>query len=815
MATAQHIQSKCGVCHQPYKRPKILPCFHSYCEVCLEIHISKVKPDTKFQCPLCWTDIDIPEGGAISFQTNFYIHTTEEEGLEERESKEVNYLCENCDGETKPRATFYCEECELTICDECVLLHKKLIITKDHELASLKTLNNKRPDKLTCFQHESKVADCYCLTCEEFMCPSCDYEEHDQHKTEPIAVAANIKRNLLIKTWQTSEIFVSTESNLNIISERESEVEKSEKEAKDRLQRRAVKMNSDIEAAIMKWEVEITTICEREKLKLFQLKRDIEAAKEKYVGMKRLITLASDAEVLRDGNKMMCKIKEINLSSHMDIPRVNVKFEDNCKEFDCKSIGHIVNDTKTLPCGPMKMELISAFCTPEFGEIKCILPCQGGNVWIAEAGSSGLIMFNEQGSKQKKVMEDFEIEYMALGQDGTLFLSQSNEKIIYKITKTYEAKQFCFLSSSPGDLAAFENGNIAVCCNEPPKLVIIDQTGQVARQYAPRASTFKTLYCVAVCKFTDVLAVCAQDINPFTETKQLDTNFKETIEFSTAKTTQGIPVGMDTKVSTQPLLNPFSTLSATSSNSSTDAPEVSKVTPMQEISFGLYAKAPIQPASSSFTFISATNSKSAMDAHEAKQTQALSSKTPTNAPIQPGPNPFGIFSATSTNTTVDKTRFPENKTTQTTQESFFKSFINISTQPVSRPIVTKSASRSNSSVAKTGNKNTQMAQFGSTDTKRAIFIFDHKGNTLAKINRPAYDLIFDHRGHLLVSRVGGDIDILDYRGNTLACLRPNGGDFLCGKMALDSFNQLWIGEFGRINVFKYPDISGSQQVQGQ
>ncbi|KAK3599916.1 hypothetical protein CHS0354_022501 [Potamilus streckersoni] len=481
----------------------------TYCEVCLELHISNANPDTKFQCPLCWTDIDIPEGGACSFKTNLYNDKTEEEGLGESQSKEVNYSCENCDGETKPTATFYCEECEQAICSECVLLHKKLKITKDHEFVILKTVNIKRQDKLTCFEHESNVGDCYCLTCEKIVCPSCCYKEHDQHKMEPINVAANIKRNLLIKTWQTSEIFISTERNLNIISQRESDLEKREKEAKDRLQRRAVEMKSGIDAGVKLLETEITTICEREKLKLFQLKIDMEAAKDKSVAMKKLITFASDAEVLSDGNKM---IKEINLSSHMDIPVVNiVKFEYNCKEFDYKSIWHIVSYTKTLLCVPMDMKLVIAFYTTEFGEIKCILPCRGGNVWIAEAETAGLIMFNEQGSKQKKVMKDFEIESMAMGQDGTLFVSLSKEKFIYKITENYEARKFCSLSSRPGDLAAFENGNIAVCCNEPPKLVIIDQTGKVTRQYAPRASTFKTLHYVAVCKLTDVLALCAQD----------------------------------------------------------------------------------------------------------------------------------------------------------------------------------------------------------------------------------------------------------------------------------------------------------------
>ncbi|KAL3868493.1 hypothetical protein ACJMK2_041294 [Sinanodonta woodiana] len=672
MATASRIQSNCGICLQPYKRPKILPCFHSYCEACLASHISKANPDSKFQCPLCRADIDIPDSGASFFQTNFYIDTTEEEG---NDSEEVSCLCENCDGGTKPKAAYYCEVCEQKICEECAQLHKKLKITRDHDLTSLTTVRTKKFDQEKCFEHESEFVDRYCITCEEFLCSSCDSDVHDQHSIELIAAAANLKRNRLNKELIACEKFCANEKILKIISQRESAVEEMERKAKDHLHQRAAEIKMDIDVNVKKIENEIMKICEDKKDKLKQLNKDVESTQEKTVPLKKWITSASDTEVLREGGRILCKFKEVNASSQKSIPEIPlVKFERNCHQIDSKSIGLVVTDKETL--FTTEIEIVSAFCTPQFNEIKCIMQCQGGKVWIAETGTKGLTLFNEWGSENKNILEQFEIASVAVSNDGILFISVPAEKLIYKITENTKATQHFSLTSIPGDIAVFDNGNMAICCNEPAKLLIIDHSGQVVRQYAPRGSKFKAVHCVAVCKFTDILAVCAQDI----------------VDSGTATGC----LSMDVK---QPKL-----------------PTPAFVAPSSGSLFGQV---------------------------EMKQSSG------------------STFNFGSPSLSVFKTR-DENKTPQNSPKN--------------------------------------------TEVKGNIFLFDQKGNMMTKIKRQVHDLIFDSQGHLLVSLDEGNIDVLDYRGNILACLRPNGSDFLSGKMALDSLNRLWIGKSGRINVFIYPDV---------
>ncbi|KAK3609920.1 hypothetical protein CHS0354_036688 [Potamilus streckersoni] len=307
---------------------------------------------------------------------------------------------------------------------------------------------------------------------------------------------------------------------------------------------------------------------------------------------------------------------------------------------------------------------------------------QGGKVWIAEAGTNGLTLFNEWGSEHKKILEQFEIASVAMSNDGILFISVPAEKLIYKIIENNKTTKHISLSSIPGDIDVFDNGNMAVCCNGPAKLLIIDQSGQVVRQYAPRGSKFRALYCVAVCKFTDILAVCAQDI----------------VDSSTVVG----HLSMDLKM-------PIPTFGTPQVIQAFAAPTFGSMFGVSQVDM---------KHSSGFSFGSA--SSSLFNTQDEKKTQQSSPKD--------------------------------------------------------------------------------------TKVEGNIFLFDQKGNMMTKIKRHVNDLIFDNQGHLLVSLDEGKIDVLDYRGNILACLRPNGGDFLSGKMAIDSFSRLWIGESGRINVFRYPDV---------
>ena len=64
----------CAICLETYRRPKLLPCYHTFCQACLESLAPPPAPT--LACPTCRTNILIPPGGATDFQVSKSDQTT-------------------------------------------------------------------------------------------------------------------------------------------------------------------------------------------------------------------------------------------------------------------------------------------------------------------------------------------------------------------------------------------------------------------------------------------------------------------------------------------------------------------------------------------------------------------------------------------------------------------------------------------------------------------------------------------------------------------------------------------------------------------
>ena len=60
----------CAVCYEMCKKPKYLPCHHSYCEEC----IVKLLKESKIICPECRETSPTPPGGVKDLPNNFFIN---------------------------------------------------------------------------------------------------------------------------------------------------------------------------------------------------------------------------------------------------------------------------------------------------------------------------------------------------------------------------------------------------------------------------------------------------------------------------------------------------------------------------------------------------------------------------------------------------------------------------------------------------------------------------------------------------------------------------------------------------------------------
>ena len=182
----QKIQDRitCGICLEPYKQPRLLQCFHVYCEQCLQRLVKR--EGQSLPCPQCRQVTPLPVGGVSKLQGAFYIHYLfEVEDALKKVSSSEQTMCNKC---KKREATSFCRTCGF-VCQRCVEFHREWEDFKSHEIIDLDTLTGDvttlvPPLKKTlfCATHPAKKAKLYCETCDELICRDCIIRVHRDHQ---------------------------------------------------------------------------------------------------------------------------------------------------------------------------------------------------------------------------------------------------------------------------------------------------------------------------------------------------------------------------------------------------------------------------------------------------------------------------------------------------------------------------------------------------------------------------------------------------------------------------------------------------------
>ena len=145
----------CSICLDTYTNPKLLQCFHTYCQQCL---VPLVDRDQQGQlgltCPACRQVTPIPLSGVRGLQPAFHINSL----LEIQES--VKKIPEGQEGQ---RAT------------------------GDEEAAGQDSISTRS----YCFEHAEEELKLYCNTCEDLICFECAIQggKHHDHKYEQLKTA--------------------------------------------------------------------------------------------------------------------------------------------------------------------------------------------------------------------------------------------------------------------------------------------------------------------------------------------------------------------------------------------------------------------------------------------------------------------------------------------------------------------------------------------------------------------------------------------------------------------------------------------------
>ncbi|XP_076468335.1 uncharacterized protein LOC143299093 [Babylonia areolata] len=173
----------CAICLEKYRRPKVLPCFHSFCQVCLQ-GVAGSSPS--LSCPSCRAFVLLPPGGVKALQTNFYI----EDDVSSSASSPQRRLCDVCEDDRE--ATHTCLQCQQKFCLPCRKYHDGFRLSFGHTVVSLTQEDTEGceqgavPAVEMCPKHRDQRLLLHCNKCQADICIQCKLTQHDGHPTEDL-----------------------------------------------------------------------------------------------------------------------------------------------------------------------------------------------------------------------------------------------------------------------------------------------------------------------------------------------------------------------------------------------------------------------------------------------------------------------------------------------------------------------------------------------------------------------------------------------------------------------------------------------------
>ena len=192
----------CGICHDRYQEPKLLPCCHYYCKQCIISLSSRYQPNQPFPCPDCREPTLLPGNDPDRLPTAFFINRMKElHSRMEKAHGKLEALCEMC---SHGKATAFCRQCVNFICDECVKSHQRLRVFAGHAVSTLEELKQGGVKELSvvdtpaqkCPDHDEPLK-IFCFDCKQLICRDCLMFEHAGHKSAYVKKAAPETRKKL------------------------------------------------------------------------------------------------------------------------------------------------------------------------------------------------------------------------------------------------------------------------------------------------------------------------------------------------------------------------------------------------------------------------------------------------------------------------------------------------------------------------------------------------------------------------------------------------------------------------------------------
>ena len=236
---------RCSICLETLQDPRTLPCFHSFCQCCLEKFVKRQREKAVekaievFKCPACRTQFELKKRQQVADMTrNHFIGNMLEMLAIQRRTNQIS--CNSC--ELKAPAVSRCMQCKHYLCKECLTVHEKWPGFKDHTVFTMEELtkpeNQKTREKSTCEKHKNETLEYYCKTCKKLACIHCLLLEHNKEGHSYLSTEEVAKKN--------RELLKSSSSFLNDLLKEGSDALKHIEHVLEKLEKNAEKAKYQI-----------------------------------------------------------------------------------------------------------------------------------------------------------------------------------------------------------------------------------------------------------------------------------------------------------------------------------------------------------------------------------------------------------------------------------------------------------------------------------------------------------------------------------------------------------------------------------------
>ncbi|XP_070205384.1 uncharacterized protein [Littorina saxatilis] len=171
--------TECSVCHELFKKPKLLPCAHVLCRHCL---LSWLASNPEALCPLCRGAIADPKDKSKTKGWEEVVDALPDDVamaalVESTRVLSQDHVCVVC----QSAAVSICLTCNDMMCKPCGQTHTKYSMARDHKVEDLSSMTAEelaasQPDH--CSVHTSNPCELFCPTHGAAICHMCASAKH-------------------------------------------------------------------------------------------------------------------------------------------------------------------------------------------------------------------------------------------------------------------------------------------------------------------------------------------------------------------------------------------------------------------------------------------------------------------------------------------------------------------------------------------------------------------------------------------------------------------------------------------------------------